>query len=59
MNAYYRSISNSKKPKNDIYQNSIPSLPKIKNYNPNYGTVGSKASIVLNRNFVEGKLINF
>jgi hypothetical protein len=54
MNAYYRSISNSKKQKNDASQKSIPSLPKIKNYNPNYATVGSKGPNALNNKLAEG-----
>lgn len=54
MNAYYRSISNNKKQNNEAFHKSIPTLPKIKNYNPNYGTVGSKAPKALDNKLAEG-----
>ena len=41
INAYYRSISNSRGNVPDAYNKSIPSLPKIKNYNPNFANGNS------------------
>jgi hypothetical protein len=55
MNAYYKSISKGRKQTNDTYHNSIPTLPKLKNYNPNYATATPTVSQGLNRNIGESK----
>jgi hypothetical protein len=55
MNAYYKSISKGRKQTNDIYNNSIPTLPKLKNYNPNYATNTPNVPHGLNRNIGESK----
>jgi hypothetical protein len=57
MNAYYKSISKGRKQKDDTYNNSIPTLPKLKNYNPNYGTATSTVPHGLNRNIGESKFL--